>query len=182
MSFTTQDAMLVAELLRTAAQTEILPRFRNLSEGDIRKKTSQYDLVTDADESAERAIEAGLLPAFPGAVVIGEESVSQDPRRLDALGTADLAFILDPVDGTLNFASGLPLFGVMAAVLLRGEVVCGIIFDPIVDDWSMAIRGQGAWNQRRDGQKLPLRVAPPVGLADLTGNISWRYLPENLRP
>ena len=182
MSFTTHDAMTVAELLRTAAQTEILPRFRNLSEGDIRKKTSEYDLVTDADESAERAIEAGLLQAFPRAVVIGEESVSKDPRRLDALGTADLAFILDPVDGTLNFASGLPLFGVMAAVLLRGEVVCGIIFDPIVDDWSIAIRGQGAWNQRRDGRKHPLRVAPPVGLAALTGNISWRYLPENLRP
>ena len=65
MSFTTHDAMTVAELLRTAAQTEILPRFRNLSEGDIRKKTSEYDLVTDADESAERAME-GILAGVPG--------------------------------------------------------------------------------------------------------------------
>jgi fructose-1,6-bisphosphatase/inositol monophosphatase family enzyme len=182
MSFATNDAMTVAELLRTAARAEILPRFRNLSAGEIRQKTSAYDLVTDADESAERAIEAGLLESFPGAVVIGEESVSRDPSRLETLDSAELAFVLDPVDGTLNFASGLPLFGVMAAVLVRGEVVCGIIFDPIVEDWAIAIRGQGAWFQRPDGRKQALKVASPVGLADLTGNISWRYLPEDLRP
>jgi fructose-1,6-bisphosphatase/inositol monophosphatase family enzyme len=182
MSFTTQDAMIVAGLLRTAAQSEILPRFRNLSAGEIRQKTSIYDLVTDADESAERVIEAGLLKAFPGAVVIGEESVSRDPSRLEILDAADLAFVLDPVDGTLNFASGLPLFGVMAAALVKGEVVCGIIFDPIVDDWAIAIRGQGAWIQRRQGERQSLQVAKPAGLAELTGNISWRYLPEDLRP
>jgi fructose-1,6-bisphosphatase/inositol monophosphatase family enzyme len=64
--------------------------------------------------------------------VVGEEAVSRDPDLLNGLGEADLAFILDPVDGTLNFASGLPLFGVMAAVLRRGEVICGIILDPMV--------------------------------------------------
>jgi fructose-1,6-bisphosphatase/inositol monophosphatase family enzyme len=181
MSFSTQNAMTVAELLRTAAQSEILPRFRNLSAGEIRQKTSTYDLVTDADESAERVIEAGLLEAFPGAVVIGEESVSRDPSRLEILDSADLAFVLDPVDGTLNFASGLPLFGVMAAVLVKGEVVCGIIFDPIVGDWTVAIRDQGAWIQRCDGGRQSLHVAPPAGLADLAGNVSWRYLPDDLR-
>src|SRR3712207_5059683 len=150
MSFSRSDALTVAELLRSAAQTEILPRFRNLSAGAIRTKTSQLDLVTDADEAAERVIEAELLRLFPGAVVIGEEGVSRNPRLLDGLGDADLAFILDPVDGTLNFASGLPLFGVMAAVLSRGEVVCGIILDPMVDDWAVAIRGEGAWIQQLD--------------------------------
>ena len=143
MPFTTRDALIVAELLREAAKAEILPHFRNLSEGAIRQKTSAHDLVTDADEATERVIEAGLLRAFPGALAVGEEAVSRDPDLLHGLGEADLAFILDPVDGTLNFASGLPLFGVMAAVLSRGEVVCGIILDPMVDDWAMAIRGEG---------------------------------------
>ncbi len=71
MSFNTQDALTVVELLRDAAQAEILPRFRNLAEGAIRQKTSELDLVTDADEAAERVIGAGLLRAFPGVLVIG---------------------------------------------------------------------------------------------------------------
>src|SRR3712207_715856 len=131
MPFSRADALTVAELLRATAQAEILPRFKNLSAGAIRTKTSQLDLVTDADEAAERLIEAELLRAFPGAVVVGEEGVSRNPMLLDGIGEAELAFILDPVDGTLNFASGLPLFGVMASAVIRGEVVCGVILDPI---------------------------------------------------
>jgi fructose-1,6-bisphosphatase/inositol monophosphatase family enzyme len=181
MTFSRTDAFRVAEILRDAAQMEILPRFRNLSADAIRTKTSQLDLVTDADEAAERMIEAELLRVFPNALVIGEEGVSRDPKLLDGLGDADLAFILDPVDGTLNFASGLPLFGVMAAVVMKGEVVCGIILDPICDDWAMAARGEGAWLQRPDGTTMPLTVAPPVPLAEMAGNVSWRYLPPELR-
>ncbi len=182
MSFSRSDTMTVAELVRTAAQAEILPRFRNLSAGAVRTKTSHLDLVTDADEAAERMIEAELQRLFPAALVIGEEGVSRDPRLLDGLDKADLAFILDPVDGTLNFASGLPLFGVMAAVVMKGEVVCGVILDPISDDWAMAVRGEGAWIQRPDGSIAPLRVSPAVPLAEMAGNVSWRYLPENMRP
>jgi len=182
MTFTRADALAVADILRTTAQAEILPRFRNLSADAIRTKSSQLDLVTDADEAAERVIEAELLRRFPGAIVIGEEGVSRNAGLLDGLGDADLAFILDPVDGTLNFASGLPLFGVMAAVVTKGEIVCGVILDPISDDWAMAVRGEGAWIQRPDGSTSPLQVASPVPLSQMAGNVSWCYLPEDLRP
>ncbi|QRM30961.1 inositol monophosphatase family protein [Microvirga sp. VF16] len=182
MTFTGADALAVADILRTTAQAEILPRFRNLSADAIRTKSSQLDLVTDADEAAERVIEAEILRRFPKAIVVGEEGVSRNASLLDGIGDAELAFILDPVDGTLNFASGLPLFGVMAAVVMKGEIVCGVILDPISDDWAMAVRGEGAWIQRPDGSTIPLRVAPPVPLSQMTGNVSWRYLPEDLRP
>lgn len=182
MTFTRADALAVADILRAAARAEILPRFRNLSAGAIRTKTSQLDLVTDADEAAERAIQDELLRRFPGALVVGEEGVSRDAGILDGLGDADLAFILDPVDGTLNFASGLPLFGVMAAAVMKGEIVCGVILDPISDDWSMAVRGEGAWLQRPDGSTAALQVAAPAPLSQMAGNVSWRYLPEDLRP
>jgi fructose-1,6-bisphosphatase/inositol monophosphatase family enzyme len=182
MTFTRADALAVAEILRTTAQAEILPRFRNLSADAIRTKSSQLDLVTDADEAAERVIEAELLRRFPEALVVGEEGVSRDASVLNGLGEAELAFILDPVDGTLNFASGLPLFGVMAAVVIKGEIVCGVILDPISDDWSMAVRGEGAWVQRPDGSTSQLQVASPVPLSQMAGNVSWRYLPEDLRP
>ena len=181
MTFSRADAINVAEILRSAAQAEILPRFSNLSTSAIRTKTSQLDLVTDADEAAERVIEADLLRAFPSSLVVGEEGVSRDPKLLDGLGDADLAFILDPVDGTLNFASGLPLFGVMASAMMKGEVVCGVILDPISDDWAIAVRGEGAWLQRPDGSTTDLSVASPVPLSQMAGNVSWRYLPEALR-
>jgi len=182
MTFSRADTLVVAEILRKAAQAEILPRFRNLSAGAIRAKSSQLDLVTDADEAAERLIEAELLRAFPNAVVIGEEGVSRNPKLLDGLADADLAFILDPVDGTLNFASGLPLFGVMASAVMKGEVVSGVILDPISDDWAIAVRGEGAWLQRPDGTTRTLKVASAVPLSQMAGNVSWRYLPEALRP
>ncbi|MGL4443332.1 MAG: inositol monophosphatase family protein, partial [Alsobacter sp.] len=105
MTVSERDVRIIAEILRKAAHQEILPRFRRLGAGEIRTKSSAIDLVTDADEQAERVIEAGLLQAFPGVVVVGEEGVASDPSRLDRLGDADLAILVDPVDGTANFAA-----------------------------------------------------------------------------
>jgi fructose-1,6-bisphosphatase/inositol monophosphatase family enzyme len=180
--FSKQEALALTELLRCTARAEILPRFRNLAGNAVRQKTSTLDLVTDADEAVEQVLTDELLRRYPGALVIGEEAVSRDPAALKGLDEADLAFILDPVDGTLNFASGLPLFGVIAAVLHRGEVVCGIILDPIADDAAMALAGEGAWIERADGRASALRVAPHAPVQEMAGNVSWRYLPEEHRP
>lgn len=181
MSFSSREARIVAAILAEAAAAEIMPRFRNLAEGAVRTKTSAIDLVTDADEAAEVQITRDLLHAFPGAVVIGEEATAKDPGLLDGLGDADLAFIIDPVDGTKNFASGLTLFATMAGVTVRGEVVAGIIHDPVGHDWAMAVRGEGAWIERPDGTTRDLKVAAPVPLDEMEGVIGTTYLPEPLR-
>jgi len=171
----------LATLLRDAARAEIMPRFRNLGAGDVRQKTGALDLVTEADEAAERAITAGLTALFPGSLVVGEEATSAEPARLRLLAEADLAFVVDPVDGTANFAAGLPLFGVMAAAIVRSEVVAAVIYDPICDDTALALRGAGAWIETPDGGRTRLRVATPVPTDEMAGNVSWRYLPEPLR-
>jgi fructose-1,6-bisphosphatase/inositol monophosphatase family enzyme len=181
MLFTTQHARTIADLLREAAQAEILPRFRNLNEGAVRQKSSPLDLVTDADEAAERMIAIRLSDAFPTALVVGEEACERDPSLLDGLANADLAFVVDPVDGTKNFAAGLPLFGVMAAVIVRGEVVAGIIHDPIGDDWTMAVRGEGAFTEGLDGRRADICVAPAAPIDQMHGIASWYFLPEPLR-
>src|SRR5690349_5803435 len=134
----------VAALLRDAGRAEIMPLFRNLADGAVKMKTGPLDLVTAADEAAERHITAGLRQAFPGCVVIGEEAASANPDLLKDLVGADLAFVVDPVDGTANFAAGLPLFGVMAAAFRRGEIVASVIHDPVGDDSALALRGAGA--------------------------------------
>jgi fructose-1,6-bisphosphatase/inositol monophosphatase family enzyme len=181
MTFRTAQLAGLVELLRTAARVEIMPRFRKLAAGDVRQKTGPLDLVTEADEAAERMITAGIAARFPGCVVVGEEATSADPSRLNLLADADLAFVVDPVDGTANFAAGMPLFGVMAAAIVRGEVVAAAIHDPICDDTALAIRGEGAWTEAPDGRRTDLRVASPVPVGEMTGNVSWRYLSEPQR-
>jgi fructose-1,6-bisphosphatase/inositol monophosphatase family enzyme len=171
----------LAALLRQAARTEILPRFRNLAAAEIHQKTGPLDLVTAADEAAERLITAGLTHRFPAATVVGEEAASADPSLLDRLADAELAFVVDPIDGTANFAAGLPLFGVMAAALRRGEVIAAAIHDPLGDDTALALRGEGAWIETPAGRRSDLRVAPPAAVEAMTGNVSWRYLPEPAR-
>ncbi len=99
----------LADLLADAAREEIMPRFRRLDAGDIKQKTSAADLVTEADVNAERYITARLKERFADAVIVGEEACSDNPALLDGLNDAELAFTIDPVDGTFNFASGVPL-------------------------------------------------------------------------
>lgn len=181
MAFSADQARTVLAILRDAARTEILPRFRKLGPGMVRSKSSAEDLVTDADEEAEKKITADLERAFPGVVVIGEEAVAADPTVLDRLDDAELAIAVDPVDGTKNFAAGLPLFGVMASVIVRGEVAAGIILDPIGDDAAIALRGEGAWMEALDGATTDLHVAAPAPVNEMSGMISWNYLEEPLR-
>lgn len=169
------DITRLADLLRQAAQTEIMPRFRRLGSGDVRIKTEAIDLVTEADEQAERLIKAEAAKLWPDALFVGEESVAADPALLGRLAGAEVAIIVDPVDGTFNFAAGVPAFGVMASVVIRGETVAGIIFDPMGDDWVMAEKGGGAWLRRPNGEAQRLTTTTSVPLEQMTGMASTGF-------
>ncbi|MDQ0320487.1 fructose-1,6-bisphosphatase/inositol monophosphatase family enzyme [Pararhizobium capsulatum DSM 1112] len=178
----TVDIALLANLLQEAAAKEILPRFRNLGSDDVRMKSEAIDLVTEADEAAERLIKARVAEFAPSAVFIGEESVAADPLLLDKLSGADLAVVVDPIDGTFNYAAGMPLFGVMASVVAKGETVAGIIYDPMGNDWVIAERGSGAWLCKADGSQERLAVSPGVPLEALVGCASTGfYDPQDRR-
>lgn len=182
MSLSRRDVAALDAILREAAKAEVMPRFRRLGEGDVRAKSSPTDLVTEADEAAERVIASGLAAAFPGCLVVGEEAASADPGLINALAGAELAVVVDPIDGTLNYASGAPLFCVMAAVIVRGETVAAAIHDPVAGSSHMALAGQGAWCVEADGRSFPLRVAAggrPLKL--MSGMVSWKYMREPLR-
>ena len=182
MRFDAKASGAVAALLRHASRAEILPRFRKLAPDSVRAKSGPLDLVTEADEAAERVIEAGLRAIFPGCVVVGEEGTAADATLLTRLRDADLAFVVDPVDGTANFAAGVPLFGCMAAAFVKGEVVGGWFHDPLGDDTVMALRGEGAWVEDGAGVRLgDLRVAAPVPVSRMVGAVSWGFLPEPLK-
>lgn len=170
------DVLELAAILRDAARAEILPRFRRLDPGTIHTKTSATDLVTEADTEAERRIKVEIAKRWPDAVVVGEESVAADPALLHRVAGSDLAITVDPVDGTANFAAGLPLFAVMASVVAKGEVVAGIIYDPMGDDWMLAEKGGGAWLRRPDGAAERLKVAAAVPLSQTVAHVSISFL------
>ncbi|KKB79862.1 inositol monophosphatase [Devosia soli] len=172
----------LAAILRQAAKDEIMPRFRRLDEGDIRTKTGAFDLVTEADENAERVITAAINAHSPDTVVIGEEAVAANPALLMWKFDDRTVIYVDPVDGTYNFAAGLPLFAVMAAVVQNGETVAGVIYDPMGDDFMMTERGCGTWQVFPDGRRVRQKFADPVALFDMGGLASVSYLPEATRP
>ena len=178
MRFDDNSIAWLADLLAETAAAEIMTRFRRLDTGDIREKTSATDLVTEADVNAERVITKALNEKFPGALVVGEEAHAEDPSILRGLGDADLAFVIDPVDGTINFASGLPLFGVMLSVVAKGETVAGMIYDPVGRDYVIGARGAGSHVLRSDGRQEPCRVTPAAPVDRMVGAMSWNNMKE----
>ncbi|MQX38043.1 inositol monophosphatase family protein [Roseospira navarrensis] len=155
----------VATIMREVADAEVLPRFRNLSESDIRTKTSAQDVVTLADLEAETALARRLPDLVPGSVVVGEEATYADPGELDRLAEDAPVWVLDPVDGTGNFSKGHPAFAMIVALVHRGETLAGWILDPVGGHLAAAERGAGS---RLDG--VPVRIdTEPTRLRELRG-------------
>ncbi len=148
-------------MLAEVAATEIMPRFRQPERLETREK-GPGDPVTAADLASEAALTTALPALLPGARVVGEEGVAQDPEQMALLDQPGPVWVVDPVDGTRAFARGEPGFGVMVALVQDGETLAGWIHDPVAGWQAHAIAGRGAW---RDGQRL--QVAPGGALDTL---------------
>jgi fructose-1,6-bisphosphatase/inositol monophosphatase family enzyme len=170
----TQVLEALGELLKEVSEREILPRWKRLGEGEIISKASASDpedLVTVADRLAEVFLTERLPALVPGSRVIGEEAAALTPSLLDALHGDAPVWLVDPVDGTKNFAAGIGPFGVMVALVERGSTTLSGIYMPVERDLYLAQRGAGAtWN----GQRLTARAS---GSADLTGTVYTRFMP-----
>jgi fructose-1,6-bisphosphatase/inositol monophosphatase family enzyme len=142
----------VAAVMRDAADRAIMPRYQKLTASEIKDKAAD-DLVTIADTEAEVILAEGLARLLPEATIVGEEAVAADPTLMAKLGD-DLCWIIDPVDGTNNFAAGKPPFGILIALAEKGETVAGWIYDPLRDRMCEAQLGKGA---RIDGGPVTAR-------------------------
>lgn len=104
---------------------------------EIRTKEA-FNLVSDADIESEQKIAETIRREFPKHAILGEEK-HQDRADSEHL------WIIDPLDGTNNFAHDIPHFAVSIAYYHKGEPRCGVIYNPIREDWYLTERGQGAW-------------------------------------
>jgi fructose-1,6-bisphosphatase/inositol monophosphatase family enzyme len=154
----------VVALMREAAERAILPRWRKLEDADVISKAptgALEDVVTIADREAEAILTEGLVRLLPDAAVVGEEAAYATPSVLDHLARG-LCWVVDPLDGTNNFAAGEAPFGVLVALAERGEVLAGWIYDVLTGRACWAERGLGAWV---DGERIaarPTGQTPPV--------------------
>ncbi|MFF7187653.1 inositol monophosphatase family protein [Streptomyces sp. NPDC008222] len=168
--FLARRASDVEEAVRTAAATEIMPRFRRLAAHEIDEKSGPHDLVTDADRKAEAYLTEALPKLLPGSVVVGEEAVHTNPATYDAVRGEAPVWIVDPVDGTRQFVHGDPGFCTLVALAQGGVVRASWTFAPARDQLATAIRGGGAF---LDGRRL--RSGSPAPGRDLEVATSHPY-------
>lgn len=117
------------------------------------ERKGQNDFVSEVDRLAEQEVFNTLKRAYPDHAVIGEESGGEADR--------DYVWVVDPLDGTTNFLHGFPHYAVSIALLHKGQVEVGVIYDPMRDELFTAKRGGGA---TLDGRRI--RMAPKRGLAE----------------
>lgn len=119
----------------------------------IRKKESQVDLVTEFDIKAESLILERIRQEYPGDTILSEESGKS--------GDQPDMWVVDPLDGTTNFAHGIPIFSVSIAYLKGGKPALGVVYGPALDEFFSAIAGRGAWLNDE-----PLAVSTTDNLSD----------------
>jgi histidinol-phosphatase len=133
-------ALAVAHRACDRAREEILPRYRRVA---IDRKRDGSP-VTEADLAAERAIRQVIQEAFPGDAILGEE-FGETAGTKAGQGTPRRRWVVDPIDGTIAFSRGIPLFTTLVALLVDDEPVLGVIDLPAVDDRIGGVRGGGVW-------------------------------------
>ncbi len=149
------------DIVRDAGKREVLPRFRKLDTDSINTKNGPDDLVTVADIAAESFITDRIERLLPGATVVGEEAVSENPKLLQQIGTSELCVVIDPIDGTFNYATGSTQFGMLLSVVSRGKTLFGLLYEPVMDDWVSAAPGEGCWFCSSRGIEVQLKYKPP---------------------
>ena len=105
---------------------------------DIKAKLNDSDIVTVADREAEKVIIDGIRAKYPLHSILSEESGAEEHD-------ADFRWVIDPLDGTTNFSSGLPLFSVSIGIEYRGDAIVGVVYAPYLDELFHAVRGEGAF-------------------------------------
>ena len=159
----------ILALCRDVTENVILPRYRSLADNDVEDKNAGKsggtDPVTIADRESEEALSEGLAKLAPGVPIVGEEGAHADPSVLERLKGP--CWIVDPIDGTRNFASGQPPFGILIAQADEGFAQSGWIYDCISGRFCAAHRGKGAFVGGEQITATTTQEDPPVAAISL---------------
>lgn len=167
----------VNAIIQNVVASTVMPSFRSLRPEDILSKDTPGDpddLVTIVDKAAERQLIDALGGVVPGAAFIGEEAVCEDPSLLGALSAAAPAWLIDPIDGTKNFARGSADFGVMLALVEGGHTRASWMAVPAAYPSGYTVIAERGNGTRIDGR----RVDAACGVTSMPrGTIHTRMMP-----
>jgi myo-inositol-1(or 4)-monophosphatase len=166
----TYSLTVLQDMIIPAAREELLPRFTRVE----RQHKRDGSVLTEADLAVQSRLAVQLQQQWPETVFLGEEMATTDQAGLLASGQP--VWCLDPLDGTSNFAAGIPFFSISLALLQQGEVLLGVVYDPVRDECFSASPAQGA---RLNGE--PLRVKQTgLELEQTTALIDFKRLEKDL--
>lgn len=149
------DLKELRQLVRACAQEELMPRFADVGR-HIKRDGS---IVTEADHAMQDRVQMELARQWPEYDFLGEEMPQQVKHDVLAASSGKGLWILDPLDGTSNFAAGVPFFTVSLALLVDGRPEIGLVYDPIRDECFVAQRGSGSWlNGLSMGTQVPVHL------------------------
>lgn len=164
----------VSNLIQEASEICVMPIFGKREAYPEEKSPGEW--VTEADKACELFLEPALKGLLPNSIFVGEEAVHGDPSILSGLSDEGEFWLVDPLDGTSNFANGIAPFALMVALIRSGETVASWIFNPMDRLMSIAERGSGSWiNGERVKATNDYR-----GLDQLKGAALRRFLPPEI--
>jgi fructose-1,6-bisphosphatase/inositol monophosphatase family enzyme len=153
----------VLAAMKEATDTEVMPRWRALTAGEVRTKSAEWDVVTDADVLAERRLTLALRTLLD-IPVVGEEATAAQPDLVDLVTGTDACWLVDPVDGTKNFVEGREDFACMVALVVGGRTQAAWITHPAVGRSMWGARGLGVFiDGERTTAPTPSDPAHPSG-------------------
>jgi myo-inositol-1(or 4)-monophosphatase len=164
------DIELLKKIIICAAEVEILPKFNAIE----RSYKPDGSIVTDADFSTQNRIESELKQHYPDIALLGEEMTAEQQHEL--LDSNQPLWCLDPIDGTRNFAAGIPYFSISLALICNGQTILAIVYDPIRKECFSAQLNQGAFlnGHQLVGKKFGLSLKQTTALID------FKRLPNEL--
>jgi len=172
------DMKQLKEIIISASKAELIPRFNAVE----RAYKADGSVVTEADTIMQDRLITQLQEAYPDIGLLGEEMTAEQQQEI--LDSGNTVWCLDPVDGTSNFAAGLPYFSVSLALIHQGEVILAVVYDPIRDECFSAQQGQGAYlnNQKLTPKEVGLPLSRSIALVDfkrLTPQLATHILSNN---
>jgi myo-inositol-1(or 4)-monophosphatase len=144
---------LAVDVAHDAGRLIVEDRPRGMGVADT--KTTATDIVTVMDRRSEQLIVERIAAARPDDGFLGEEGSARE-------GSSGVSWVVDPIDGTVNYLYEIPAYAVSIAAAIDGEVVAGAVVNPVLGETWTAVRGEGAW---LDGRRLEAVAPPPLELA-----------------
>ena len=147
---------------------------RSTAAEQVDTKSSPVDVVTAVDRASEALILRRLTDARPDDGVLGEEGASRE-------GTSGVRWVVDPIDGTVNFLYGLPAYAISIAAEVDGRTEAGVVLNVATGEQFTAVRGQGAWLTAPGAVAVALHGSAPVSLEQTLVATGFGYRAEQRR-